>query len=90
MTSSKNEITASDSLRATFFKTVRTDQLDWSLPAHRRGTLSGMDAAPEPPWTDSRRVLRWWAGEGPATQSQISSSTTDLSALSNRFDTLSR
>ncbi|NIJ95305.1 hypothetical protein FHT12_004046, partial [Xanthomonas campestris] len=28
-----------------------TDHLDWSLPAHRRGTLSGMDAAPEPTWT---------------------------------------
>ncbi|MCC4610316.1 hypothetical protein LL967_20860, partial [Xanthomonas campestris pv. zinniae] len=27
-------------------KALRTDQLDWSLPAHRRGTLSGMDAAP--------------------------------------------
>ncbi|MBB4757417.1 hypothetical protein FHT15_002104 [Xanthomonas campestris] len=25
--------------------TVHTDQLDWSLPAHRRGTLRGMDAA---------------------------------------------
>ncbi|RFF41003.1 hypothetical protein DZD52_05235 [Xanthomonas nasturtii] len=25
-----------------------------------------MDAAPEPPGTDSRRVLRWWAGKGPA------------------------
>ncbi|PPU65370.1 hypothetical protein XcodCFBP4690_05175 [Xanthomonas codiaei] len=25
--------------------TLRTDQLDWSLPAHRRGTLRGMDAA---------------------------------------------
>ncbi len=22
-----------------------TDHLDWSLPAHRRGTLRGMDAA---------------------------------------------
>ncbi|MBB3814549.1 hypothetical protein FHY13_002920, partial [Xanthomonas arboricola] len=25
---------------------MHTDHLDWSLPAHRRGTLSGMDAAP--------------------------------------------
>ncbi|NMI22348.1 hypothetical protein E1J24_10925 [Xanthomonas hortorum pv. pelargonii] len=25
--------------------TLRTDYLDWSLPAHRRGTLRGMDAA---------------------------------------------
>ncbi|MBB3779524.1 hypothetical protein FHY16_002280, partial [Xanthomonas campestris] len=27
---------------------MHTDRLNWSLPAHRRGTLSGMDAAPEP------------------------------------------
>ncbi|PPT50380.1 hypothetical protein XarjCFBP7652_05565 [Xanthomonas arboricola] len=33
-------------------------------PAHRRGTLSGMDAAPEPPGTYLRRVPRWWAGKG--------------------------
>ncbi|MCL1529865.1 hypothetical protein M3O38_17895, partial [Xanthomonas nasturtii] len=26
---------------------LHTDHLDWSLPAHYRGTLSGMDAAPE-------------------------------------------
>ncbi|MCC4622831.1 hypothetical protein LL973_00430, partial [Xanthomonas campestris pv. nigromaculans] len=25
--------------------TMHTDTLDWSLPAHRRGTLRGMDAA---------------------------------------------
>ncbi|MBB3844526.1 hypothetical protein FHT13_002145 [Xanthomonas arboricola] len=25
--------------------TMHTDHLDWSLPAHRRGTLRGMDAA---------------------------------------------
>ncbi|RJS05277.1 hypothetical protein XnspCFBP7698_03380 [Xanthomonas sp. CFBP 7698] len=55
-----------------FFETVRTDQLDWSLPAHRRGTLSGMDAAPEPPGTDSRRVPRWWAGKGPAANAKNS------------------
>ncbi|MBB3780018.1 hypothetical protein FHY16_002788, partial [Xanthomonas campestris] len=24
---------------------MHTDRLNWSLPAHRRGTLSGMDAA---------------------------------------------
>ncbi|CAD0298785.1 hypothetical protein CFBP2533_01150 [Xanthomonas hortorum pv. pelargonii] len=24
---------------------LRTDHFDWSLPAHRRGTLRGMDAA---------------------------------------------
>ncbi|MBB3807843.1 hypothetical protein FHR51_004044 [Xanthomonas arboricola] len=55
-------------------KTLRTDHLDWSLPAHRRGTLSGMDAAPEPPWTDSRRVPRRWAGKGPAANAQPRSS----------------
>ncbi|PPU85797.1 hypothetical protein XhhCFBP4925_02190 [Xanthomonas hortorum pv. hederae] len=26
-------------------KAMHTDHLDWSLPAHRRGTLRGMDAA---------------------------------------------
>ncbi|WP_349777435.1 hypothetical protein [Xanthomonas sp. WHRI 6106] len=41
----KNEIIAPDSLLATLLKTLRTDQFDWSLPAHRRGTLRGMDAA---------------------------------------------
>ncbi|PPU37645.1 hypothetical protein XspCFBP7912_00730 [Xanthomonas sp. CFBP 7912] len=50
---------------------MHTDQLDWSLPAHRRGTLSGMDAAPEPTWTYLRRVLRWWPGKGPAASLQI-------------------
>ncbi|SUZ29472.1 hypothetical protein CPBF424_33120 [Xanthomonas euroxanthea] len=50
---------------------TRTDHLDWSLPAHRRGTLSGMDAAPEPTRTYLRRVPRWWAGKGPATKQQI-------------------
>ncbi|MCS3744917.1 hypothetical protein FHY18_000447 [Xanthomonas arboricola] len=28
-----------------FTETMHTDPLDWSLPAHRRGTLRGMDAA---------------------------------------------
>ncbi|NMI17089.1 hypothetical protein E1J23_04850 [Xanthomonas gardneri] len=28
-----------------FIETMRTDHLDWSLPAYRRGTLRGMDAA---------------------------------------------
>ncbi|PPT41236.1 hypothetical protein XabCFBP2524_01485 [Xanthomonas axonopodis pv. begoniae] len=51
-------------------KTLRTDHRDWSLPAHRRGTLSGMDAAPEPPGMDPRRVLRRWAGKGPAANVQ--------------------
>ncbi|PPT44768.1 hypothetical protein XarbCFBP8132_01945 [Xanthomonas arboricola] len=52
-------------------KTIHTDHLDRSLPAHRRGTLSGMDAAPEPTRTYLRRVLRWWAGKGPAAKRQI-------------------
>ncbi|MBB3807699.1 hypothetical protein FHT03_003737 [Xanthomonas arboricola] len=30
-----------------FLKTRRNDHLDWSLPAHRRETLGGMDAATE-------------------------------------------
>ncbi|NJC39286.1 hypothetical protein GGR60_003861 [Xanthomonas arboricola] len=50
--------------------TMHTDHLAWSLPAHRCGTLSGMDAAPEPTWTYLRRVLRWWAGKGPAAKAQ--------------------
>ncbi|PMR88461.1 hypothetical protein C1H21_04715 [Xanthomonas arboricola pv. juglandis] len=50
--------------------TMHTDYPDWSLPAHRRGTLSGMDAAPEPTWTYLRRVPRWWAGKGPAARPQ--------------------
>ncbi|PMR86642.1 hypothetical protein C1H21_13105 [Xanthomonas arboricola pv. juglandis] len=49
---------------------MHTDHLDWSLPAHRRRTLSGMDAAPEPTWTYLRRVPRWWAGKGRAANSQ--------------------
>ncbi|PPU08919.1 hypothetical protein XarjCFBP7645_00830 [Xanthomonas arboricola] len=43
---------------------IHTDHPDRSLPAHRRGTLSGIDAAPEPTGTSLRRVLRWWAGKG--------------------------
>ncbi len=46
------------------------DQLDWSLRAHRRGTLGGMDAAKELTRTHLRRVLRWWAGKGPAASVQ--------------------
>ncbi|PPU07655.1 hypothetical protein XarjCFBP7645_08520 [Xanthomonas arboricola] len=52
-------------------KTLHTDHLHWSLPAHRRGILSGMDAAPEPTGTYLRRVPRWWAGKGPASKPQI-------------------
>ncbi|KOB37866.1 hypothetical protein AE929_00330 [Xanthomonas arboricola] len=39
------EDTAPDSLLAVLLKAMHTDHLDWSLPAHRRGTLRGMDAA---------------------------------------------
>ncbi|CAD0361800.1 hypothetical protein CFBP7900_36250 [Xanthomonas hortorum pv. carotae] len=37
--------TAPDSLLIALLKTMHTDHLNWSLPAHRRGTLRGMDAA---------------------------------------------
>ena len=39
------EDTAPESLLTVLLKAMHTDQLDWSLPAHRRGTLRGMDAA---------------------------------------------
>ncbi|MCM5637540.1 hypothetical protein, partial [Xanthomonas hortorum] len=39
------EDTAPESLLAALLKTMRTEHLDWSLSAHRRGTLRGMDAA---------------------------------------------
>ena len=64
--------------------TVHPDHLDWSLPAHRRGTLSGMDAALEPTRTYLRRVPRWWAGKGPAAKPQHQCSTP---ALPHRFTT---
>ncbi|MFB9118620.1 hypothetical protein QSH39_017370, partial [Xanthomonas arboricola pv. corylina] len=32
-------------LPAVLLKTMHTDHLDWPLPAHRRGTLRGTDAA---------------------------------------------
>ncbi|ASL01501.1 hypothetical protein XcvCFBP7113P_15090 [Xanthomonas citri pv. vignicola] len=54
---------------------MRTDQLDWSLPAHRRGTLGGMDAATELTRTYLQRVPRWWAGKGPAANAKNSSSS---------------
>ncbi|APO97141.1 hypothetical protein BJD12_21480 [Xanthomonas vesicatoria ATCC 35937] len=50
-----------------------TDQLCRSLPAHRRRTLGGMDAAKELTWTYLQRVLRWWAGKGPAANAKTSS-----------------
>ncbi|QNM59735.1 hypothetical protein XHV734_0900 [Xanthomonas hortorum pv. vitians] len=37
------EDTAPESLLVALLKA--TDHLDWPLPAHRRGTLRGMDAA---------------------------------------------
>ncbi|PPV08006.1 hypothetical protein XbrCFBP1976_04700 [Xanthomonas bromi] len=49
---------------------MRPDHLDGPLPAHRRGTLSGMDAAPEPTGTYLRRVPRWWAGKGALQQTR--------------------
>ncbi|KAB0539762.1 hypothetical protein F7R02_02310 [Xanthomonas cissicola] len=57
------EDTAPDSFPAALLKALRTDQLDWSLPAHRRGTLGGMDAATCPASV---------GGEGPAAGAQIS------------------
>ncbi|PPT73319.1 hypothetical protein XaplCFBP3122_20940, partial [Xanthomonas arboricola pv. populi] len=55
------------------------------LPAHRRGTLSGMDATPEPKRTYLRRVLRWWAGNGPAARPHIICSAVDAFAPLNTF-----
>ncbi len=71
-----------NSTRHDLLLTMHTDHLDWSLPAHRRGTVCGMDAAIEPPGTDSRRVPRWWAGKGLAARPQISRFAPDLSAVS--------
>ncbi|PUE98136.1 hypothetical protein C7T87_18860 [Xanthomonas hortorum pv. hederae] len=42
---SRSESSASDSRATCTACTMQTDPLDWSLPAHRRGTLRGMDAA---------------------------------------------
>jgi hypothetical protein len=39
------EDTAPETLPIALLKTMRTDQLDWSLSAHRRGLLRGMDVA---------------------------------------------
>ncbi|PUE98647.1 hypothetical protein C7T87_18185 [Xanthomonas hortorum pv. hederae] len=39
------EDTAPDRLLVALLRNMHTDHLDWSLPAHRRGTLRGMDAA---------------------------------------------
>ncbi|RFF39818.1 hypothetical protein DZD52_08965 [Xanthomonas nasturtii] len=63
-------------LLAVLLKAVRNDQLDWSLPAQRRGTLSGRDAAPELTWTYLQRVPRRWPGKGPAAKPQTIRSAT--------------
>ncbi|PPT73761.1 hypothetical protein XaplCFBP3122_19115 [Xanthomonas arboricola pv. populi] len=39
------ENTAPESLLTVLLRAMRTDHLDRSLPAHRRGTLRGKDAA---------------------------------------------
>ncbi|PPT87213.1 hypothetical protein XarbCFBP8149_13800 [Xanthomonas arboricola] len=39
------EDTAPESPSVALSKTMHIGHLDWSLPAHRRGTLRGMDAA---------------------------------------------
>ncbi|PPT37392.1 hypothetical protein XabCFBP2524_08660 [Xanthomonas axonopodis pv. begoniae] len=49
-----------------------TEQGDWSLPAHRRGTLDGLHAARELTWTYLQRVLRWCAGKSPAASAKRS------------------
>ncbi|PPT33404.1 hypothetical protein XaCFBP7622_01695 [Xanthomonas arboricola] len=36
---------APNNTRHVLLTTLRADHLDWSLPAYRRGTLRGMDAA---------------------------------------------
>ncbi|RJS01850.1 hypothetical protein [Xanthomonas sp. CFBP 7698] len=66
---------------------MRIDHLDWSLPAHRRGTLGGMDAATELTRTYLQRVLRWWAGKGPAATAQTIRFAPDLPVLSNQVTT---
>ncbi|PPU57475.1 hypothetical protein XdyCFBP7245_06780 [Xanthomonas dyei] len=52
------------SARHALLATTHTDQLDWSLPAHRRVTFGGMDAAKELTRTYLQRVPRGWAGKG--------------------------
>ncbi|MBB5863016.1 hypothetical protein GGR61_000602 [Xanthomonas arboricola] len=37
--------TAPETQLVALFKPMHADHLDWSLPAQRRGTLRGMDAA---------------------------------------------
>ncbi|SMQ99753.1 hypothetical protein PD5205_02484 [Xanthomonas fragariae] len=41
----RGALTAPDSVLAALLKAMHTDHLDGSLPAHRRGTLCGMDTA---------------------------------------------
>ncbi|QBG98105.1 hypothetical protein EYC55_20505 [Xanthomonas oryzae] len=69
---------------------MHTDQLDWSLPAHRRRTLGGLDATRLLARTYVQRVLRGWAGKGRATRPQIerpSLALTGNHALKNENDT---
>ncbi|XNL33503.1 hypothetical protein FMO13_10775 [Xanthomonas phaseoli pv. dieffenbachiae] len=68
------------------FKPVRTDQRDWPLPAHRRRTRGGMDAATELAWTYLQRVPRGWAGKGPAASAQILRSAPEFPHASKRHD----
>ncbi|PKV13142.1 hypothetical protein CVO74_09785 [Xanthomonas prunicola] len=49
------------------------------MPAYRRGTVDGRDAAPEPTRTCLRRVPRCWAGNGPAADTQTCCCTADSS-----------
>ncbi|AVQ09193.1 TPA: hypothetical protein HH295_12700 [Xanthomonas vasicola pv. zeae] len=56
---------------------MRTDHLNWSLPAYRHRTPGGMDAAKEPTVRYLQRVPRWWAGKGPAATAPISRSAAD-------------
>ncbi|NMI54138.1 hypothetical protein E1J25_21490 [Xanthomonas hortorum pv. taraxaci] len=41
----RDALTAPNRLLVALRSAKHTDHLDWSLPAHRRGTLRGMDAA---------------------------------------------
>ncbi|PPT45162.1 hypothetical protein XarjCFBP7652_22720 [Xanthomonas arboricola] len=41
----RGENTSPESQSVALSKTMHIGHLDWSLPAHRRGTLRGMDAA---------------------------------------------
>ncbi|MBB3827417.1 hypothetical protein FHR50_003648 [Xanthomonas arboricola] len=74
-------------LAGRWLRSLHTDHLDWSLPAHRRRTLGGMDAATEPTGMYLRRVLRWWAGKGPAAKAQTIRSALLLPGSSDQVAT---